>query len=96
MKFSYERPTVYAGKVGIKALTSVSLYNYLLIRNYTNVRVYDEFKDINSDILNKLLANQGVSITQDMLNKLINIPAPRPQAQGLGSWAEGVWNLIYL
>lgn len=52
----------------------MSFYNYLPIRNYTNVKVYEDFKNINCDILNKLLANQGVSITQDMLNKLINIP----------------------
>lgn len=74
MIFSYKRPTVYDGKVGLKAFTCLSVYNYPIIRYYNNVKVYEEFQDINCDRLNKLLANQGVSITQDMLNKLINIP----------------------
>lgn len=38
------------------------------------MKIYDDFKNISSDTLNKLLVNQGVSITQDILNKLISIP----------------------
>jgi len=38
------------------------------------VKIYDDFKNISSDTLNKLLINQGVSITQDKLTKLISIP----------------------
>lgn len=38
------------------------------------MKLYDDFKNITSDTLNKLLINQGVSISQDILNKIISIP----------------------
>ena len=48
---------------------------YSNIRYYSNIKLYDEYKNITSDILNKLVVNQGVSITQHILDKLITIPS---------------------
>nr|QYB19877.1 GIY-YIG endonuclease [Monilinia laxa]QYB20043.1 LAGLIDADG endonuclease [Monilinia laxa]QYB20139.1 GIY-YIG endonuclease [Monilinia laxa]QYB20205.1 GIY-YIG endonuclease [Monilinia laxa]QYB20290.1 GIY-YIG endonuclease [Monilinia laxa] len=48
---------------------------YSNIRYYSNIKLYDDYKNITSDILNKLVVNQDVSITQHILDKLITIPS---------------------
>lgn len=44
------------------------------IRWYSNIKLHDDYRNITSGTLNKVLANQGVSITQDELDRLKDIP----------------------
>ena len=44
------------------------------IPNKGSIRLYDEYNNITSEILNKLLANQQVSITLLELDRLKDIP----------------------
>lgn len=43
-------------------------------RYYSNIKFYDDYSNITSETLNKLLVNQQVSITQVEQDKLKNIP----------------------
>lgn len=46
----------------------------MLFRSYSDFKLYLNYNEITSEKLNKLLSNQGISITQNDLNKLKNIP----------------------
>lgn len=59
----------------VRALAGLPHKVFSNIRYYSNINLYDDYKNITSDILNKLVVNQGVSITQDILDKLITIPS---------------------
>lgn len=41
---------------------------------YSKIKFYDEYSDITGEVINKLLANQEITITQIELNKLKKIP----------------------
>jgi len=47
---------------------------YVSRRAYSSVTLYNNFTEITVKVLNKLLANQQVSITQSELKQLIKIP----------------------
>ena len=42
----------------------------IFFRSYSDIKLYVNYDEITSKNLNKLLSNQGISITQDDLNKL--------------------------
>lgn len=44
------------------------------MRSYSNIKIYDKYEDITSETLNKLVTNQGISISQDELDILKSIP----------------------
>ena len=46
----------------------------MFFRSYSDLKLYVNYDEITSEKLNKLLFNQGISITQDNLNKLKKIP----------------------
>lgn len=46
----------------------------IFFRSYSDIKLYVNYDEITSKKLNKLLSNQGISITQDDLNKLKKIP----------------------
>jgi hypothetical protein len=61
-------------------------YPYRLSKFCTGIRYYststrqitfDNYKDITSEVLNNLLSNQEVTITEEKLTKLKNIPGVR-------------------
>nr|YP_009364305.1 GIY-YIG endonuclease [Ophiocordyceps sinensis]ARF03428.1 GIY-YIG endonuclease [Ophiocordyceps sinensis]QDH07194.1 GIY-YIG endonuclease [Ophiocordyceps sinensis] len=56
--------------------TSIRNYSKLStsFRYYSNIKLYDQYSYITSEILNKLLANQQVSISQVELDRLKTIP----------------------
>lgn len=64
------RPTV----TNARAIRNVSSNFYLFSRSYSYLKLYDNYDEITSERLNKLLSNQGISITQDDLNKIKKIP----------------------
>lgn len=47
---------------------------YVSRRAYSSVTLYNNFTEITTEVLNKLLENQGVSITQSEFELLIKIP----------------------
>jgi hypothetical protein len=55
-------------------ITSRSILGYVSRRAYSSVTLYNNFTEITVEVLNKLLANQQVSITQPELEQLIKIP----------------------
>ena len=65
------RKTCFARQIKI---TSRSILGYVSRRAYSSVTLYNNFTEITVEVLNKLLANQQVSITQPELEQLIKIP----------------------
>jgi hypothetical protein len=55
-------------------ITHRNKLGYVSRRAYSSVTLYNNFTEISVKVLNKLLANQQVSITQSELEQLIKIP----------------------
>jgi hypothetical protein len=55
-------------------ITRRNKLGYVSRRAYSSVTLYNNFTEITVKVLNKLLANQQVSITQSELEQLIKIP----------------------
>ena len=68
--FLNKRPIV----AKVRAISTVSYLFVSSIRWYSNVKLHDNYRNITSETLNKVLANQGVSITQEELDKLKYLP----------------------
>lgn len=65
------RKTCFAYQIKI---TRRNKLGYVSRRAYSSVTLYNNFTKITVKVLNKLLANQQVSITQSELEQLIKIP----------------------
>lgn len=67
----------YKNQIKFKATLSSGFYSYKNIastRYFSQIKVYNNFNEINNKVINKVLMNQQVSITQQELNKLKKIP----------------------
>ena len=101
----------YEKKSQIK-ITSRSTLGYVSRQAYSSVTLYNNFTEITVEVLNKLLANQQVSITQSELEQLIKIPGVKfdlplndqtyPSFEGLvgkpktRGWKAGVYIFTHL
>lgn len=78
----YKRPSVFklSAFSGLPAIRSKALTSYggppaqANKKYYSTIKLYDNYRDITCETLNRLLANQGVSITQAELDRLKDIP----------------------
>jgi hypothetical protein len=63
----------------VRAIAGLPHDVYSNIRYYSNINLYGDYKNITSDILNKLVVNQGVSITQHIrpLGLLVSLSPPQ-------------------
>lgn len=81
--YYYHSRLVRYEKSQIKIISRSKL-GYVSRRAYSSVTLYNNFTEITVEVLNKLLANQQVSITQPELEQLIKIPGPTGAAGGCG------------